>query len=139
MCGLTCLLLLLLLPPPSRPPHVPPSRRPHARATWSLLTHVLLLLLLHLIACSKPRLRYRIHSFEHQGFVIWGLTASILIQVARRALGREPSFEVDTPGGVPAEHLWYDGNNVGVRPLELGPVAPDPALEDPAAAGDAAG
>lgn len=40
---------------------------------------------------------YRVHSFDYQGHVVWGLTAAILIQVAELALGRPPDFEVDHP------------------------------------------
>lgn len=38
----------------------------------------------------------RVHYFEHQGRQIWGLTAAILIQVARRVYGREPEFQEKT-------------------------------------------
>lgn len=38
----------------------------------------------------------RVHYFEHEGRQIWGLTAAILIQVARRVYGREPEFQEKT-------------------------------------------
>ncbi|KAI8475372.1 MAG: mitochondrial nudix hydrolase 15 [Monoraphidium minutum] len=51
-------------------------------------------------------LRYRIHSFDHidgrEHYVIWGLTASMLIRVAELAFGRAPAFEV---GLRPRPHL----------------------------------
>jgi hypothetical protein len=37
-----------------------------------------------------------VHYFEHEGRQIWGLTAAILIQVARRVYGREPEFQEKT-------------------------------------------
>jgi hypothetical protein len=43
---------------------------------------------------------YRVHSFDYQGHVVWGLTAAMLIQVAELALGRPPDFEVDHPSNV---------------------------------------
>lgn len=43
---------------------------------------------------------YRVHSFDYQGHVVWGLTAAILIQVAELALGRPPDFEVDHPSNM---------------------------------------
>ena len=38
----------------------------------------------------------RVHYFEHEGRQIWGLTAAILIQVARRVYRREPEFQEKT-------------------------------------------
>lgn len=46
-----------------------------------------------LLVCRRG-LVYRVHSFDYQGHVVWGLTAAILIQVAQLALGRPPDFEV---------------------------------------------
>jgi hypothetical protein len=40
---------------------------------------------------------YRVHSFDYQGHVVWGLTAAILIEVAELALGRPPDFEANHP------------------------------------------
>ena len=42
----------------------------------------------------------RVHYFEYEGRQIWGLTATILIEVARRVCGREPEFAVATDDGV---------------------------------------
>ncbi|KAF6253594.1 NUDIX hydrolase domain-like protein [Scenedesmus sp. NREL 46B-D3] len=42
----------------------------------------------------------RVHSFDYQGYVVWGLTALIMIQVAELALGRPPDFEVEHPSNV---------------------------------------
>ncbi|GAX76882.1 hypothetical protein CEUSTIGMA_g4328.t1 [Chlamydomonas eustigma] len=45
----------------------------------------------HLITWQdKP---YRLHSFQYKGFQIWGLTATILIEVAKRGYGRPTTFE----------------------------------------------
>eukprot|EP00775_Hariotina_reticulata_P006022 gene6020-6260_t len=46
---------------------------------------------------KSSRLYYRIHSFDYEGFIIWGLTAAIMIRVAQLALGRPADFEVDHP------------------------------------------
>ncbi|WIA11436.1 hypothetical protein OEZ85_011553 [Tetradesmus obliquus] len=40
---------------------------------------------------------YRVHSFDYQGYVVWGLTAVIMICLAELALGRPPDFEVEHP------------------------------------------
>jgi hypothetical protein len=45
---------------------------------------------------------YRVHSFDWQGQIVWGLTASILIEVAAAALGRRPDFEVEHPSNAGA-------------------------------------
>jgi len=42
----------------------------------------------------------RVHYFDYEGKEIWGLTAMILIEVARRVYGREPAFAVATDDGV---------------------------------------
>lgn len=50
--------------------------------------------------CVASRCRrqvYRIHSFDYEGHIVWGLTAAIMIQVAELALGRPADFEVDHP------------------------------------------
>ena len=44
----------------------------------------------------------RVHYFRHRGKTIWGLTATILIEVARRVFGREPEFQLGTDDGVTA-------------------------------------
>lgn len=41
-------------------------------------------------AAPKPKLR--MHSFSWGDHVVWGLTAEILVRVARLSLGREPAF-----------------------------------------------
>ncbi len=40
---------------------------------------------------------YRIHHFRESGHVVWGLTAHILVQVAKAALQRAPEFEELAP------------------------------------------
>jgi len=42
----------------------------------------------------------RVHYFDYQGKVIWGLTAAILIRVASVVYGREPAFQESTDEGV---------------------------------------
>lgn len=55
--------------------------------------------------------------YEHRGrsFLIWGLTAGMLIVVAEKALGRRPSFQPDPPGAVPYQRLTYEGGRLVVR------------------------
>lgn len=65
-------------------------------------------------------IRYRIHSFDYkQGgehYVIWGLTASMLIRVAELAFGRAPAFEVNGPNCTCPSRLTFDGERVSVLP-----------------------
>jgi hypothetical protein len=51
-------------------------------------------------------LTYRIHSFDYNGFNIWGLTAGILIKVARVAFGRPPEFQEHSPRGIDYTRFW---------------------------------
>lgn len=48
---------------------------------------------------------YRIHFFDIQGQTIWGLTASMLIELAVQGYQRQAAFEVDIPGTEPIRHL----------------------------------
>jgi cytochrome c oxidase subunit IV len=43
---------------------------------------------------------YRVHSFDYQGYVVWGLTAVIMIHVAELALARSADFEIDHPSNI---------------------------------------
>ena len=63
----------------------------------------------------------RVHYFRYEGKTIWGLTATILIEVARRVFGREPEFQTGTDEGVT---VWdvaeRDGKTfVGVAPRSM--------------------
>ena len=53
--------------------------------------------------------KYRLHFFEHltngRTFLVWGLTAAMLIEVAEQALGRKPAFAAHTPGSIPYTEL----------------------------------
>lgn len=51
--------------------------------------------------CNKV---IRIHHFDCDGYHVWGLTAHILIEVAKIALGREPEFE-EYVGGHPLSNI----------------------------------
>jgi hypothetical protein len=48
---------------------------------------------------------YRVHSFDYQGYVVWGLTAVIMIRVAELALGRPPDFEIEHPSNIGKPHM----------------------------------
>ena len=56
--------------------------------------------------------RFRIHFFEYERFVVWGLTARLLIQVAEKAFNRLPAFEDIESGGRPYGDIVYDGTVV---------------------------
>ena len=51
-------------------------------------------------AWPKAERAIRVHYFDYRGLTIWGLTAMILIEVARRVYQREPEFAVATEDGV---------------------------------------
>ena len=85
------------------------------------------------------------HSFDYQGFIIWGLTASILINVAQLALGRSAEFVVYAKGEeqqrMQREHeqeqqqqgkggqIEQQQQRERQEGFEEGPVAPDPELD----------
>ena len=50
---------------------------------------------------------YRLHFFQYKGYTIWGLTAGILIEAARVALGREPDFQI-MPGQRSYTEIIFD-------------------------------
>jgi hypothetical protein len=91
------------------------------------------------------RQKYRVHSFEYQGFIIWGLTASILINVAQLALGRSADFAIYAKGEVQERQQQQEQGQEQTQQqqqegrlddrqqqqggIEEGPVAPDPALD----------
>lgn len=58
---------------------------------------------------------YRLHFFQCGEFDVWGLTAGILIAVAKLAFDRNPDFEEACPGTRPFTHIWYDGTKVAYR------------------------
>eukprot|EP00798_Chlamydomonas_sp_ICE-L_P018606 gene18606-25120_t len=80
---------------------------------------------------------YRIHSFKYKGFDVWGLTAGIMIQVAKIGLGRCPAFEELSPDAlknedgtaVTSQQLYYDGENIKKR--NLGGKKDGDDFEDP--------
>ncbi|GIM13101.1 hypothetical protein Vretimale_16262 [Volvox reticuliferus] len=59
---------------------------------------------------------YRIHSFQYGEYDVWGLTATICIDAARLALGREPAFPERCPGGHHYSAFFWDGTALRVRP-----------------------
>jgi 8-oxo-dGTP pyrophosphatase MutT (NUDIX family) len=61
--------------------------------------------------------RYRLHFFELQGHVVWGLTAHYLIQVAKAAFQCKPSFQEDGPCTVDYSLIYNDPvNGLALRP-----------------------
>mmetsp|Transcript_39858 Transcript_39858/g.118675 ORF Transcript_39858/g.118675 Transcript_39858/m.118675 type:complete len:390 (-) Transcript_39858:356-1525(-) len=65
---------------------------------------------------------YRIHFFEHGGFTVWGLTASILIQVAKLGFARQPAYQEHTRRGDKYDRFFHDGQRLSVGTL----AAPQP-------------
>lgn len=57
-------------------------------------------------------IKYRLHYFEYNDFLVWGLTAAILIQVAQNAFGRPTAFLELTPGSRPYHQLFFNGERL---------------------------
>ncbi|DBA78793.1 TPA: hypothetical protein ACH3X1_008689 [Trebouxia sp. C0004] len=57
-------------------------------------------------------IKYRLHFFEYNNFLVWGLTAAILIQVAQDAFGRSTDFLELTPGSRPYHQLFFNGERL---------------------------
>ncbi|DBB13087.1 TPA: hypothetical protein ACH3X3_005816 [Trebouxia sp. C0006] len=57
-------------------------------------------------------IQYRLHYFEYNNFLVWGLTAAILIQVAQDAFGRSTDFLELTPGSRPYHQLFFNGERL---------------------------
>jgi 8-oxo-dGTP pyrophosphatase MutT (NUDIX family) len=57
----------------------------------------------------------RVHYFDYDGRVIWGLTAAILIRVASRVYGREPEFQEKTDEGVSVWDVYGENGAARVR------------------------
>jgi 8-oxo-dGTP pyrophosphatase MutT (NUDIX family) len=75
------------------------------------------------------RFRYRLHFFELQGHLVWGLTAHFLIQVAKAAFQCKPSFQEEGPRTVDYSLIYNDP----INGLALRTAAAPP---QPAAAGN---
>ncbi|GAB4816681.1 hypothetical protein N2152v2_003727 [Parachlorella kessleri] len=63
--------------------------------------------------------QYRLHYWQYshlgQSYLIWGLTAGILILAAERAFGRKPAFAVYPPGARPYTDFCWDGTRLCYR------------------------
>lgn len=57
-------------------------------------------------------IQFRVHFFEYNNFVVWGLTAAILIQVAQHAFARPSDFLELTPGSRPYHQLFFNGERL---------------------------
>ena len=57
-------------------------------------------------------LKYRLHYFEYNNFLVWGLTAAMLIQVAQHAFARPTNFLELTPGSRPYNQLFFNGERL---------------------------
>lgn len=51
---------------------------------------------------------YRLHFFQCGEFCVWGLTAGILIEAAKLALGREPEFQMSPSGREYSDIVYND-------------------------------
>lgn len=80
--------------------------------------------------CAWDDLAYRLHYFETDDgkFTIWGLTAIILVQVAKCAFGCSPSYEEHAPGSLSQGYIYKDivydetTGKVGIRKLTAAAV-----------------
>jgi hypothetical protein len=86
------------------------------------------MLLPHRFLTSRPAARLRrcrLHywRYKHLGqeYLIWGLTAGILIVVAERAFGCKAAFDVSPPGARPYTDLFFDGTQLRYRSTALEP------------------
>lgn len=61
------------------------------------------------------RLHYWDYKYRGQEFLIWGLTAGVLIMVAEQALGRRAAFPVHPPGALPYSALAYERGRLVFR------------------------
>ena len=57
-------------------------------------------------------IKYRLHYFEYNDFLVWGLTAAMLIQVAQHAFARPTDFLELTPGSRPYHQLFFNGERL---------------------------
>ena len=55
---------------------------------------------------------FRIHYFEYNNFLVWGLTAAILIDIAQKAFARPPGFLELSPGSRPYHQLFFNGERL---------------------------
>lgn len=55
---------------------------------------------------------FRIHFFEYNSFLVWGLTAAILIDIAQKAFARPPGFLELSPGSRPYHQLFFNGERL---------------------------
>lgn len=58
--------------------------------------------------------QYRCHYFKYEEYIIWGLTAEVVIRVAAAAFAREPNFDDKGPGSRPFSQLCYRDNQLCV-------------------------
>ena len=61
------------------------------------------------------RLHYWEYKYKEQSFLIWGLTAGILIVAAEQALGRPAEFPVHPPGAMPYTALAFERGKLVFR------------------------
>jgi hypothetical protein len=61
------------------------------------------------------RLHYWDYKYKEQNFLIWGLTAGILVVAAEQALGRQAGFPVNPPGALPYTALAFESGKLVFR------------------------
>lgn len=67
---------------------------------------------------GKPlpyRLHYWDYQYKNQNFLIWGLTAGILVVAAEQALGRAAAFPLNPPGAMPYTALAFESGQLVFR------------------------
>jgi hypothetical protein len=53
-------------------------------------------------------INYRLHFFQCGEYLVWGLTAGILVEAAKIALGRNAEFQTMPPGNREYSEIIYD-------------------------------
>lgn len=69
------------------------------------------------LACPPLPCRLHYFDYEHKGasYLIWGLTAGMLIVVAEKAFGRRPAFQPTPPNALPYTSIVHDGQRLMYR------------------------
>lgn len=66
------------------------------------------------------RLHYWDYHYRDQKFLIWGLTAGMLVVVAEKALGQSAEFQVHPPGAIPYTALAFERGRLVFRGGSVG-------------------
>jgi len=76
------------------------------------------------------RLHYWEYKYKEESFLVWGLTAGILIVAAEQALGRLAAFPVNPPGAMPYTALAFERGKLVFRSSGGGSTAANKCDKD---------